>query len=135
MNPINININLDSNQKQLPTSTPVVAPQPLVRQVQPIQAELVEPKEQVGVFTVPQSGVNWDVLRSAISATCFFAALLLLIQSFKTKQQEPTLTQSQVDALLQQERQRWTDEQQALEHQQLEAEFQGFKDGVIYGQP
>ncbi len=135
MNPINININLDGNQKQLPTSTPVVASQPLVRQTQLIQAELIEPQEQVGVFTVPQSGVNWDTLRAAISATCFFVALLLLIQSFKPKPQELTLTQSQVDALLQQERARWTAEQQALEHQQLEAEFQGFKDGVIYSQP
>ena len=135
MNHYNININLDGNQKQLPTSTPVIAPQPLTRQTQPIQAELLEPQEQVGVFTVPQSGVNWDTLRSAISATCFFVALLFLIQSFKPKPQEPTLTQSQVDELLQQERARWTAEQQALEHQQLEAEFQGFKDGVIYSQP
>lgn len=136
MNPINININLPHDQqRQLPTSTPVVAAQPLARPPQPIQAELVDPHEQVGVFTVPQSGVNWDTLRAAIAATCFFVALLLLIQSFKPKPQEPTLTQSQVDALLQQERQRWTAEQRALEHQQLEAEFEGFKDGVIYSRP
>lgn len=136
MNPINININLPTDQqRQLPTSSPVVAAQPLARQSQPIQAELVEPHDQVGVFTVPQSGINWDAVRAAIAATCFFVALLLLIQSFKPKPQEPTLTQSQVDALLQQQRQQWEAEQQALEHQQLEAEFQGFKDGVIYSQP
>lgn len=136
MNPINININLPHDQqRQLPTSTPVVAAQPLVRQSQPIQAELVEPHDQVGVFSVPQSGINWDTLRAAIAATCFFVALLILIQSFKPKPQEPTLTQSQVDALLKQERERWTAEQQALEHQQLEAEFEGFKDGVIYSRP
>ncbi|MGP1387375.1 MAG: hypothetical protein ACTS2F_27695 [Thainema sp.] len=134
MNPINININLPHDQqRQLPTSTPVVAAQPLARQTQPIQAELVEPHDQVGVFTVPQSGINWDTLRAAIAATCFFVALLLLIQSFKPKPQEPTLTQSQVDALLKQERARWTAEQQALENQRLEAEYQGFKDGVTYG--
>ena len=135
MNHYNININLDSNQNQLPTSSPVVASQSLARKSPPIQAELIESQEQVGVFTVPHSGVNWDAVRTAIAATCFFVALLLLIQSFKPKPQEPTLTQSQVDALLQQERARWTAEQQALEHQQLEAEFQGFKDGVIYSQP
>ncbi len=106
MNPINININLPTDQqRQLPTSIPVVAPQPLARQSQPIQAELVEPHEQIGVFTVPQSGINWDTVRAATSATCFFVALLLLIQSFKPKQPEPTLTQSQIDALLQQQRQ------------------------------
>ncbi len=136
MNPINININLDGNQKQLPTSTPVVATQPLARQSQPVQAELVEePHDQVGVFTVPQSGINWDALRAAISATCFLVALLLLIQSFKPKQQEPTLTQSQVDALLKQERQQWEMEEQTLENQRLEAEYRGFKDGVIYSRP
>ena len=136
MNPINININLPHDQqRQLPTSTPVVAAQPLARPSQPIQAELVEPHEQVGVFTVPQSGINWDTVRAAIAATCFFVALLLLIQSFRPKPQEPTLTQSQVDALLQQERQQWEAEQRALEHQQLEAEYQGFKGGVIYSRP
>lgn len=136
MNPINININLPHDQqRQLPTSTPVVAPQPLARPPQPIQAELVEPHDQVGVFTVPQSSINWDTLRAAIAATCFFVALLLLIQSFKPKPQEPTLTQSQVDALLKQERQQWEAEQQALENQRLEAEYQGFKDGVIYSRP
>ena len=136
MNPINININLPHDQqRQLPTSIPVVAPQSLARQSQPIQAELVDPHEQVGVFTVPQAGINWDTLRAAIAATCFFVALLLLIQSFKPKQKELTLTPSQVDVLLQQERARWTAKQQALEHQRLEAEYQGFKDGVIYGRP
>ncbi|MGP1383457.1 MAG: hypothetical protein ACTS2F_07830 [Thainema sp.] len=137
MNPISININLPHDQqRQLPTSSPVVAAQPLVRQSQPVQAELVEePHEQVGVFTVPQSGINWDAVRAAIAATCFFVALLLLIQALKPKQQEPTLTQSEVDALLQQERAKWTAEQQALEYERLNSEYQGFKDGVMYGQP
>ncbi|MGP1386888.1 MAG: hypothetical protein ACTS2F_25250 [Thainema sp.] len=136
MNPINININLPHDQqRQLPTSTPVVAAQPLARPSQPIQAELVEPHDQVGVFTVPQSGINWDALRAAIAATCFFVALLLLIQSFKPKPKEPTLTQSQVDVLLQRERSRWMAEQQALEYERLNSEYQGFKDGVIYSQP
>ena len=90
MNHYNININLPTDQqRQLPTSPPVVASQPIARQSQPIQAELVEQHDQVGVFTVSQSGINWDTLRAAIAATCFLVALLLLIQSFKPKQQEP----------------------------------------------
>lgn len=137
MNPIHITINVpDSQPKQLPTATPTVAHhRPVRSQPQSIQAEWVEPEESVGVFTVPQPGVNFEALRSAIAAVCLLSALALGLRMLTAPRPEPTLTQSQVDALLQQERARWTAEQQALGHQRLEAEYQGFRDGVLYGQP
>jgi hypothetical protein len=83
--------------------------------------------------------MDFSIIQNAIAGVLILSGLVLFVSLLRntftqpTQTKEPTLTQSEVEALLQQERMRWEAQQQASELQRLEAEHEAFKEGVTYG--
>jgi hypothetical protein len=140
--PTHINIQIDDRDDNRPQRKLPPANAPISRyHAAPIQAELVEPEppQQGAVFDLPPRPMDFSIIQNAIAGVLILSGLVLFVSLLQnaftqpTQQEEPTLTQSEVETLLEQQRLQIEAQYRQAELQRLEAEHQGFKEGVTYG--
>jgi hypothetical protein len=137
--PTHINIQIDDRDDNRPQRQLPPANAPLSRYPDtPIQGELVEPQQNGAVFDLPPRPMDFSIIQNAIAGVLILSGLVLFVSLLQgagqpTQREEPTLTQSEVETLLEQQRLQIEAQYRQAELQRLEAEHQGFKEGVTYG--
>lgn len=135
---INIQINdhqQEPQQRKLPPATASISRY----HASPIQEDVAEPPQDVAVHNLPPRPVDCNTIKDALAGVLMFTGLVLFVSLLlgifqqPTHKKEPTLTQSQVEALLQQERLQWETEYREAELRRLQIEHEAFKEGVVYG--